>query len=84
MTSPDPGHRGKPRDDRNAPETTGGADAVDKTTYTAPSGSDQADVAGTDPVATARVRSGAFGPLAWAALLLTLLVLVIYGLGFLR
>ena len=87
MTSPDPRRRRSDRINelpRDRVEPLGGADAVEKTTYTAPSGSDPRDEPGTDPVATARVRSGPFGSLTWLALVLALVVLLIYGLGFLR
>ena len=73
-----------PLDDPRLVEPLGGADAVEKTTYTAPSGSDPADDAGTDPVATARVRSQPFGPLTWAAIVLALLVMLAYGIGLFR
>ena len=57
---------------------------MEKTTYTAPAGADPNASAGSEPVATARVRSGGLSPLAWVAIVIAIIILAIYGLGLVR
>jgi len=65
---------------------TGGADAVDKTTYVGDVHGSGAAEGQTRPVpVTATVSSGGgFGPLGWGALLLALLAFAAYAMGLFR
>jgi len=72
--------------DRNSQPYIGGADSVDKTTYSGDArGTDTAEAATTGGRYTATIRSGrGIGWVAWLALGLAALALVAYAVGLFR
>jgi len=73
---PDPGNR---------QEDTGGADAVEKTTYTSPHGAEPTPPRTHDAPSGPAVRSsGGFGAVGWIILAILVLAMIVYGLGGLR
>ena len=79
MSSPNEWRPGDPVDRE---VNMGGADAVEKTSYTAPHGAEPNPPRPDDAGPTARVSSsGGLGAVGWILLALLVLAMIVYGLG---
>ncbi len=79
MSSPNEWRPGDPVDRE---VNMGGADAVEKTSYTSPHGAEPNLPHPDDAAPNARVTSrGGLGPVAWVLIGLLVLAMIVYGLG---
>ena len=84
MTMP-PSEPGKPdpRQYRDPEAALGGADAVEKTTYVVGKGTEPEATNAGKPIATVSAGRG-FGPIGWIVVVLVVLAVAAYALGFFR
>jgi hypothetical protein len=69
---------------KNPEAALGGADNVDKTTYTSPSGETMPERRGSARGETAKPKSGGMGTIGWVVIGLAALALLVYGAGLFR
>jgi hypothetical protein len=69
---------------KNPEAALGGADNVDKTTYTSPSGDPLPERRGSARGTTAKAKSGGMGTIGWVVIGLAVLAALVYGAGLFR
>ena len=70
---------------KNPEAALGGADNIDKTTYTSPTGDSVPERRGSARgTPTARTKAGGMGTLGWVVVGLAVLALLVYGAGVFR
>lgn len=69
---------------KNPEAALGGADSVDKTTYTSPTGDPMPDRRGSTRGTTPKAKSGGMGTIGWVVIGLAALAALVYGAGLFR
>jgi hypothetical protein len=81
---PDPKRVSEVQSGKNPEAALGGADSVDKTTYTSPTGDTLPERRGSTRGTTEPTKTGGMGTLGWVVVALAALALLVYAAGAFR